>query len=263
MRKNKPNTDNTVVILSSLVAGSRVGGGVASDVLSQAGFWPQHVPTTILGRHPGLGTPGGGPVPDEVFASALSGLASTKTKPKAVLTGYFATPYQVRTAAAFIQSIKARSPGSFILVDPVLGDGKPDGSDHGLYVPRGVAQAIGKTLLPHADLITPNVYELSWLSGRKIEDKNAAQQSLENLDCDGVVTSVPDGPESLVTLGKLSSQTVSYTAQYKPGIDHGTGDLFAALMLRFLLQQETAMRALQLAHQAIQESIATGRFARD
>lgn len=257
------NKSGPVVILSSLVAGSRVGGGVASDVLSQAGFWPQHVPTVIFGRHPGHGAPGGGSVPDGVFGDALKGLVATKQPPQAILTGYFATSKQVQSAAQFIQSVKSDHPDCYVLVDPILGDGDPDASDNGLYISRPVAESIRDELLPLADLITPNVYEFSWLSGQMIPDKYAAQEILSVWPSNCIVTSVSGGNQILVTTGKMYQTLMAHVAQQRPDVDHGTGDLFAALMLRFMLQQEHPEKALQLAHQAIQDNIEAGRFARD
>ena len=50
------------LILSSLVAASRVGGGVSERVLNAAKIDTMLVPTVLFGRHPGWGAPGGGPV---------------------------------------------------------------------------------------------------------------------------------------------------------------------------------------------------------
>ena len=65
-----------VLILSSLVAGSRVGGRVAVSALEARGIDTVFVPTVLLGRHPGHGAPGGGAVPAEQFGSMLEGVAA-------------------------------------------------------------------------------------------------------------------------------------------------------------------------------------------
>jgi pyridoxine kinase len=56
-----------VLILSSHVAASPVGGGAQAAALARLGIETALVPTVLFGRHPGLGPPGGGPVPQEVF----------------------------------------------------------------------------------------------------------------------------------------------------------------------------------------------------
>ena len=57
------------------------------------------------------------------------------------------------------------------MLDPVLGDaGK-------LYVDPAIAVAMQEKLLPLADLMTPNAFELGWLSGRNIASLADAEQA--------------------------------------------------------------------------------------
>ena len=49
-----------VLVISSYVAASRVGGGIAPYVLGPMKVDAVHVPTCLFGRHPGWGPPGGG-----------------------------------------------------------------------------------------------------------------------------------------------------------------------------------------------------------
>ena len=153
-----------VLILSSHVAASRVGGRVAVSALEARGIETVFCPTVLLGRHPGHGAPGGGAVLAEQFGSMLEGVAAQGlfVKFDAVLTGYFANAEQVAIAAAAIEEIRKASDNPLIVVDPIIGD------NGALYVPEDVASAIRDQLLPLADLITPNAFELEWLSGRNI-----------------------------------------------------------------------------------------------
>eukprot|EP01035_Chromulina_nebulosa_P068331 gene68332-93637_t len=115
-----------VLILGSHVAGSRVGGTLASLALAQSPMKidPVHVPTTLLGRHPGWGAPGGGPVSPDLFAGMLEGIAANGlfALVDGVLTDYFASAEQVQIAARAIDAVKSANPKAIILVDPVLGD---------------------------------------------------------------------------------------------------------------------------------------------
>ena len=153
-----------VLILSSHVAASRVGGRVAVTALEARGIETVFCPTVLLGRHPGHGAPGGGVVLAEQFGSMLEGVAAQGLFAEfdAVLTGYFASAEQVAIAAAAIEAIRNAAPHPLIVVDPIIGD------TGALYVPEDVAAAIRDQLLPLADLITPNAFELGWLSGRSI-----------------------------------------------------------------------------------------------
>ena len=67
-------TVGRVLILSSFVASSGVGGFAQSLVLSALGHEPVLAPTVLFGRHPGLGPPGGAAVAADVFEGVLEGV---------------------------------------------------------------------------------------------------------------------------------------------------------------------------------------------
>src|SRR5580704_18770853 len=98
-----------VLILSSFVAASRVGGSAQALALARLGIEPVLVPTVLFGRHPGFGPPGGGPVAAETFEAMLGGVeAQGRLRAlDAVITGYFANPEQVAAAADAVDRIKA------------------------------------------------------------------------------------------------------------------------------------------------------------
>jgi pyridoxine kinase len=163
-----------VLILSSHVAASRVGGRVAVSALEARGIDTTFCPTVLLGRHPGHGAPGGGPVPAEQFAAMLDGVESHAMYGRfdAVLTGYFASVEQVEIAAAAIEAIRTTpkyTTGAAVILDEPLIVVDPIIGDHGaLYVDEKIAAAIRDHLVPLANLITPNVFELAWLSGMDV-----------------------------------------------------------------------------------------------
>ncbi|WP_429911857.1 PfkB family carbohydrate kinase [Glycocaulis sp.] len=239
--------DRSIIILSSLVAGSRVGGGVGAAVLTRAGYTPEHVPTVIFGRHPGLGAPGGGAVPDGVFQGALDGLLAhgAHSRARAILTGYFASAEQVRAAAVFIQAAKTANPDIFVLVDPICGDGIADGTADGLYVRRETAEAIAARLVPLADLITPNAFELAFLTGRPVTDTASARSAANTLARPVLVTSVPEGADRLAVLLTDGRTSCSAAVERLEGVPHGTGDLLAALALVARLEGETGSELCQ------------------
>jgi len=89
-----------VLVISSFVAASRVGGGIAPYVLGPMKVDHVHVPTCLFGRHPGWGTPGGAPVEAEVMAGMLEGVEANGlfSLVDAVVTGHFSRPEQVKVA---------------------------------------------------------------------------------------------------------------------------------------------------------------------
>ena len=96
-----------VLVISSYVAASRVGGGIAPYVLGPMKVDPVLVPTCLFGRHPGWGPPGGGAVDASMMERMLEGIEANDLYPMidAVITGYFSTPEQVAVACGVIDRI--------------------------------------------------------------------------------------------------------------------------------------------------------------
>ncbi len=80
----------------------------------------------------------------------------------AVLTGYLGSAEQARSVARLVDGVQARNPRAIYAFDPVLGDDAGRGGR--LYVPEAQADAMRSHLLPRADLITPNAFELGILA---------------------------------------------------------------------------------------------------
>jgi pyridoxine kinase len=122
------------------------------------------LPTVLLSNHPGHGSPVRQAVAAETMKAMLERVADHGWLDglAGVMTGYFVDAAQVEVAAEAIARLKAANPDLLYVCDPVLGDDDP-----GLYVPEEVARAIGSRLVPLADVITPNRFELAWLAGRR------------------------------------------------------------------------------------------------
>ena len=76
------------LILSSTVASSRVGASAASFCLQRLGIETIVLPTTLMGRHPGWGNPGGGATDAAVLRDIWKAVTAQEIKFDAVLTGY-------------------------------------------------------------------------------------------------------------------------------------------------------------------------------
>lgn len=249
-----------VLIIGSHVASSRVGGTLASLMLALSPFEiePIHVPTTLLGRHPGLGAPGGGAVPVELFSGILEGIAAAGhfAGIDAVLTNYFASPTQIEIAARAIDAIKASNPKAFVVVDPVMGDA-PDG----LYVKEEVAVAIVSELLPRADYLTPNVWELGAMTGLPTQTLPQIRYVAQTLGKPTLVTSVRQDERigGLFVDGAKATLALHNCVEVVP---KGTGDALATFFLGHLLAGElpsVAMgKALGGVSALVQDAVAWG-----
>lgn len=234
-----------VLLLGSHVAGSRVGGTLASLALAQSPMKidPMHVPTTLLGRHPGWGVPGGGPVSPDLFAGMLEGIAANGlfAAIDGVLTDYFASAEQVQIAARAIDAVKTANPKAIILVDPVLGD-----APGGLYVGQGVADALGEHLVPRADFLTPNLWELGYLTQTSPQDLQQIHYAATALGRPSLISSVERNGE---IGGMLVDGSRAWLATHAKAAEppKGTGDLMATMFLAQLIAGQTAQQAMALA----------------
>jgi len=222
------------LILSSTVASSRVGASAASFCLQRLGIETVVLPTTMMGRHPGWGPPGGGAVKSNLLYDVWAGVKAQEIKFDAVLTGYMSHTDHIQLGVDIIDHVKSANPNALIAVDPVMGD-------HGrLYIPEARADAIITQLVPKADFITPNLWELEQI-------QNHHSQLPARL-----VTSVPDGKKIGAVWEDCSKRwQVSHT-KFET-VPHGGGDSLAALFLGRRLLSETPETALAKSVAAIFE----------
>ncbi len=223
-----------VLCLSSQVVWGPVGNTAAVPVLQAAGHEALQVPTILLSHHPGHGAPAVLRVEVAAFAGliesveARGGLAGCA----AVMTGYFASPGQVEAAAAVIRRLRGNDPDVVVLTDPVLGD------DGRLYVAEDVARAIRDHLVPLATILTPNAFELSWLTGASVTDRDSAAAAAARLAVPEVlVTSVPVDDQQLGTLLCAGHMKRFIQTAKRASVPNGTGDYLAGAYLAARLRQ--------------------------
>ena len=238
-----------VLILSSFVAASRVGGSAQALALARQGIEPILVPTVLFGRHPGHGPPGGGPVAAETMGAMLGAVEAQGLfgKLDAAITGYFATVEQVAIAADALSRIEAAAPATRIVVDPVMGD-----DDKGLYVNEAAAVAIAERLVPLADLVCPNAWELGRLTGRTVTDASSALAAARRLGRTVVASSIASNGD----IGVLyADRTVAWLASHPRSAvaPRGVGDLLTAYLVAGLVKGLPARDALSAAVGALAE----------
>jgi pyridoxine kinase len=246
------------LILSSFVAASRIGGAAQQYVLAAHRIDPVLVPTVMLGRNPAKGAHGEVTSPElfsrilaDVEADALFGLVDL------VITGHFSLPEQVEIAAGILTRVRADSERKpVILIDPILGD-----TPKGLYVKPEVASAVAEKLVPLADWITPNVWELAFLTRREITDLDGAAAAARSLGKPALITSAPIGEDETGLLFVDGETATLFAHPRLPRVPNGTGDLVAASFgaglvegLRPIAAAERAARAAGEVATAAQDS---------
>ena len=235
-----------VLAISSQVVRGHVGNSAAAFALQRLGHDVWMLPTVILSNHPGHAHVAGTRIAPEALGQMIKALAGNGWLGEidAVLTGYLPTAEHVEFAVAAIAAVKAARRKALVVVDPVLGD-----DPGGLYVDEAAAIAVRARLLPLADCLTPNRFELEWLSGMPVTGQHSAQAAAAVLGPQQVLaTSIP-GAVAGKLLNVLWRANVSVTAEVAAlkRVPHGTGDLLAALYLAQVLHGQAPEAALRLA----------------
>jgi pyridoxine kinase len=240
-----------VIAISSHVVRGAVGNRSMVHVLEAFGLQVWSVPTVILPYHPGHGR--GTRIEPEpaLFGPLLDDLLRSKWfgETGAITTGYIANAAQAAKVADFIAAAKLANPRIVYLCDPVIGD------SGGLYVPLETAQAIRDRLLPQADMTTPNLHELAWLTGTHPADAASASAAARRLGVATVlVTSAPAfmrGNTANLLVEPAGATMAEHRLVAGPG--NGGGDLVASLFLALILRGLKPVEALGKTSAAIFE----------
>lgn len=236
----------TILSLSSQVLRGAIGNSAARFALERLGHEVWAVPTTILSNHPGHADYAGRAQAPDAIGEMLDALARNGWlgDVDALISGYMPSAGHARLCAAAIDRLRAVNPRARVLVDPALGD-----DPKGVYIDAGAAEAIRRELVPRADIVTPNRFELEWLSGARVSDRRSAGAAAGELACNTVlVTSVPGASAGeLVNLLVSGGTSCCAVVERREGAPHGTGDLMAALCLGHSLAGAGMRDALALA----------------
>ncbi len=227
-------TEPVILSISSQVVYGHVGNCATVPALQALGFEVLALPTVLLAHHPGHGAPQGRVLPVDEVAALLDGIDAVGALARAdgVLTGYLGLPGTATVAADAVTRLRRHNPGALYLCDPVIGD------NGRVYVRDGVEQAIRELLLPLADVLTPNHFELERLSGHPVSTLDQVVHAARVLLASGpkvvVVTSVQHdrvGADEVETLAVSADAVWAAASPRLVRVPNGGGDLLAALLL--------------------------------
>lgn len=166
-----------------------------------------------------------------------------------LLTGYVRSPSFLHAIAKIVKQLKEANPGLVYVCDPVMGDnGK-------LYVPESLLEIYKKTIVPLADILTPNQFETELLAGKPVktlDDAWTTIQSFHDVGCRTVVLSSAQfssdsqqltAVASTITGGKRTTATIDIPLLNETFT--GTGDLFSALFLAWMAKTNNLYTTLE------------------
>jgi pyridoxine kinase len=244
----------TILSLSSQVARGLVGQAVNGFVWQRLGFDVTLLPTVVLSNRPDYPHCAGERLSAERLDAMFQALEQNGFLQDiaAIFTGYLPSAEHVSLAARWIERLKADSPGLVYCCDPIFGD-EPDG----LYVAEEAAASLRDTLVPMADILTPNRFELGWLTGAEIATQDDAVVAARRLGPLVLATSSPcDRPDELANLAVSAGDAWRAVSAFREHVPHGTGDLTAALFLAHYLRGASLQETLALTAGALESVIA-------
>lgn len=238
-----------IVSIQSAVAYGHVGNSAAVFPLQRLGFdvWP--VDTVQFSNHPGYGRWRGKILDPGHVREVVHGLDEQGVLAgcDGVLTGYLGDADTGEAVLLAVERARTGPRQATVLCDPVMGD---EGA--GVYVRPGIPEFLAARLVPAADIVTPNRFELALLTGRPATTATECVAAARTLLARGprtvVVTSVADA-DTMACLAVTADGAWGVRTPRLP-LDppvNGAGDCLSALILAHVLRGEAAPEALSLA----------------
>ncbi|MBV8736531.1 MAG: pyridoxal kinase PdxY [Alphaproteobacteria bacterium] len=242
----------TVLSIQSWVACGNVGNCAALFPLQRLGIETWSLNTVAFSNHTGYGKWRGAPVPAQTIASLFEGIAELGLLPccDAALSGYLGEAEIGSVLLDIVARVKAANLRALYCCDPVMGDVGP-----GWYVRSGIPEWYRDQALAVADIVTPNRFELEWLTESRIRTLAEAASAANTLRKRGprvvLVTSLETGADRLAVLAAEPEGIWTVETPRLPIEATGCGDAVTALFLGWLLKGKPVPEALALTVGAI------------
>ncbi len=240
----------SILTIQSHVSYGHVGNAAAVFPLQRLGYevWP--VNTVLFSNHAGYPTVKGPVLPAQDVADVIQGIGERGvfSSCEAILSGYLGSVELGEVVLSAVKQVQEANNSALYCCDPVMGDRGKD-----IYVHPDIPDFIGREVLPKADILIPNHFELETLSGSSlttISDIISATRKLIEVGPDVViVTSVEtssDDPDTISMLAVSKDQVFKVQTPKLP-FDiqpSGSGDLSAAIYLAHYLKCKKVDQAL-------------------
>jgi pyridoxine kinase len=244
-----------ILSIQSHVAYGHVGNAAAVFPLQRMGVevWPVH--TVQFSNHTGYGEWKGQVFDAGLIRDVVAGIAERGVLGECdgVLSGYMGGADTAQAILDAVATVKRANPAARYCCDPVIGD-----VGRGIFVRPGIPEFMRAKAVPAADIITPNQFELDYLSGRESGTPAQARDALKAVHGLGpraiLVTSLhttqtPD--DAIDLLASDDSGCFRLRTPKLPLSVNGAGDAIAALFFAHYLQTGKIDEALSRAASSI------------
>ncbi len=237
-----------ILSIQSHVAYGHVGNAAAVFPMQRLGVevWPIH--TVQFSNHTGYGAWTGRVFDGAAIAELVEGIAhrGVLAQCDGVLSGYMGSAEIGAAILAAVARLREANPGALYCCDPVIGD-----VGRGVFVRPGIPEFMRDEALPAADIVTPNQFELDFLSGLATGTLAQAKEAVAAVQRLGprvvLVTSLhtAETPEDAIDL--LAGEGGAFWRLRTPRLSlevNGAGDAIAALFLVHYARSRSAAQAL-------------------
>ena len=235
--------------IQSHVAYGHVGNSAAVFPLQRMGHevWP--VLTVNFSNHTGYGSWGGPLIPADDVRAVVQGIEDRGVlgTVDGVLSGYLGGEEIVDVVLDAVARVKAANPLATYTCDPVMGN-----ASSGCFVAPSIPPLIRERALPHADILTPNQFELGFMTGTSPDTVESTLESADLVRDLGprtvLVTSVlrPDRqPDTIEMLAVDDEGAWILQTPHLPFKANGSGDVTSAVFTAHYRETGSALVALE------------------
>src|SRR6478736_3719306 len=222
-----------ILSIQSAVAYGHVGNSAAVFPLQRIGVEVLPVHTVNFSNHTGYGAWRGPLIAPDDVRDVLTGIEERGVFPQidVVLSGYQGGEGIGEVIIDAVERVKAANPDAVYACDPVMGNAKS-----GCFVAPAIPVLLRERVVPVADIITPNQFELGYLTGTEPDTLESTLASVDLARASGpstvLVTSVERPDREPGTIEMLAvDERGAWLAQtpHLPLKANGSGDVTAAL----------------------------------
>lgn len=237
-----------ILSIQSLVSYGHVGNSAAVFPLQRIGVDVMPVPTVCFSNHTGYGAWRGPMLSGDNVREIVSGVEDRGglENVDAVLSGYQGGNDIGDAILDAVARVKKHSPNAIYACDPVLGN-----ATSGCHVSPEVQDLIRDRVVPHADLIAPNQFELGFITGTSpdtlestLEAADAAREIGPRTILVKAVMRPDRDPDTVEMLAVTDDGAWIVQTPKLPGKANGSGDVTTALFTAHLLRTGDAADAL-------------------
>lgn len=237
-----------VLSIQSAVAYGHVGNSAAVFPLQRIGVEVLPVYTVNFSNHTGYGAWRGPMISPDDVRDVIAGIEDRGAFEHidVVLSGYQGGEGIADVILDAVARVKAANPAAIYACDPVMGNAKS-----GCFVAPAIPVLLRDRVVPAADIITPNQFELGFLTETEPHDLESTLASADAARAMGprtvLVTSVerPDRPNGTIEMLAVTDDGAWIVqTPHIPMKANGSGDVTAALFTAHLRRTGDAADAL-------------------